>query len=160
MGKAEREAAWEQERAVRWRAAILTQSARPGGWAVVKVNDDGREEEMRRGTDALGAERIAGQLRDRCPDSDVEAGWNYLARYVGRTETGAPGGRVQPMNRSPGQVAGARRPVAAANGGGLKRPEHLPGGERLAPSQRNAQLGTAPLGALTTSSRKLRHSRI
>ncbi len=49
-----------------------------GRWSVVRVNDDGRSEPVINGLTEADAHRLAAECRDRCPDSCVEAGWNYL----------------------------------------------------------------------------------
>jgi hypothetical protein len=62
-----------------WMPALLHQTAAHGRWDVVRLNDrDGRREVLRRGIAEVDADRIASSLRDGCPDSDVDAGWNYL----------------------------------------------------------------------------------
>jgi hypothetical protein len=62
-----------------WMPAILNQTAAWGRWDVVRLNDkDSRREVLRRGISEVDADRIASQLRDGCPDSEIDAGWNHL----------------------------------------------------------------------------------
>ena len=94
MSAAARAEIWAQERREQWRRPLLMRDARPGGWVVARVNDDGREEVLRTGLRAEDAERIAGQLRDACPEDDVAAGWNYLPRKMRASADGRKPGRA------------------------------------------------------------------
>ena len=51
-----------------------------GPWKVYRVAPGERPSIVRSGLDWAEAERIAGARRDRAPDSEIEAGVNYLAR--------------------------------------------------------------------------------
>lgn len=78
MGAAARQAIWGREKEERWLGPLLASPAPRGSWAVYRVNDDGRREMVRGLLDPDAARTLAGKMRDRCPDSDLEAGWNYL----------------------------------------------------------------------------------
>jgi hypothetical protein len=56
-----------------------------GTWGVVRVNDSGAREVVRRGLSPAEADRVAGQMRDRQTEADIAAGWNVLPQRVGIT---------------------------------------------------------------------------